>query len=364
MTAATGTIDAALSRPGAWSGDGLRERRIRPVVGWAVVGAGFVVFVVYLAIAWVASGDFHAVRTEVGKAGAVRAWALALTLVELGVLTTAAVYAIRQSLRQRSLSFDTLLFLACATLYWQDPLINFFRQAFFYSSTLLNRGSWVEHIPGWISPNGHLLPEPLLFVGTMYASAIPLEGILAAFIMRRAKQRWPGFGKVRLVLCALAGLALWDLLMETFFVRTGLYAYAGVIRGASVWGGRHYQFPLYECLLWGGFLTFLGALRYFRDDRGRSAVERGSEQVRTSARRRTGLRLLALIGVVNVGMLIYNAGMMSLTFYADRAPAGYPSHLKNHMCGTGTRYECIGPETPVVLPGGRGTYHAQLSGRN
>ena len=60
----------------------------------------------------------------------------------------------------------------------------------------------------------------------------------------------------------------------------GFYTYPGAIRAVSFNAGTYYQWPIYEGLMWGGVQAALCCLRFFTDDRGRTIVERGLDNVR------------------------------------------------------------------------------------
>jgi hypothetical protein len=328
----------------------LEGRKARPVVGWAVVGALFAALQIYIYTSWIASGD--ATTTPTGPdplTGATEIWLNGFQILSVVAAVVIVVIVVRQSLRERRMSFDAMLVTAWVCVYWQDPIINYIRTGFFYNSHFFNVGSWTEHIPGWISPNGTLLPEPIAFVGSLYFWLGPGASLLTFWVMRRAKRRWPRLGNVGLVATAWIVMVALDLLCELIWVRTELYAYSGTIHGLSFWGGEKYQFPIYESVLWPMMWTAMGALKYFRDDKGRSVVERGVDRVR-AVRWRTPLRLLAIIGFANVAMLTYNIAFQAFVLHNDKQPAGYPSYLVNGMCGEGTKYACNGPEIPIPLP--------------
>ncbi len=269
----------------------------------------------------------------------------------LSVVAAVVIVAIvtRQSLRERRLSFDAMLVIAWVSLYWQDPLINYARTGFFYNSHFFNLGSWTEQIPGWMSPNGHLLPEPLAFVGALYFWLGPAASLLTFWVMRRVKARHPQMGTVGLLLSGLGVMIALDLFAELIWVRTSMYAYSGTVHGLSIWGGKWYQFPIYESILWPMMWTAMGALKYFRDDKGRSVVERGVDRVK-ARRGKTALRLLAIVGFANVAMIIYTIPMVGFSLHNDSTPKGYPSYMTNGMCGPGTKYKCNGPDVPIPLP--------------
>ncbi len=331
----------------------LEGRRARPVLWWAAIGGGFVLLQAYIFTSWIASGD--ATPTETGPdklSTATSIWLEGFQALSIVLAVLIVAWVIRQCRREGRITFDAMLVTAWVFLYWQDPLINYVRTGFFYNSHFINFGSWTEHIPGWVSPNAHLLPEPVAFVGALYFWLGPAASLLTFWVMRRAKARWPRLGNFGIIMCALATMVVLDLVCELIWVRTSLYQYSGTISWLSFWGGKRYQFPIYESILWPMMWTAMGALKYFRDDKGRTVVERGVERVK-SVRSRTPLRMLAIIGFANVAMIIYTIPMVFLSLNNSETPSGYPSYLRNGMCGEGTRYACNGPDIPIPLPGSK-----------
>jgi hypothetical protein len=320
------------------------------VLWWASLGAAFVALQAYVFLTWFTSGD--AAHTSTGAdelSTATKVWVVGFQVLSISLAVAIVVYVVRQSLRERRLSFDAMLVIAWVSMYWQDPLLNYVRQQFFYNSYLLNLGAWTERIPGWISPNGSLLPEPLAFVGMTYFWLGPGASLLTFFVMRRAKHRRPQLGVAGLLLVGWLTMVALDLLAEVIFIRTELYAYSGSIHGLSIWGGERWQFPIYEAVLWPMVWTAMGALRYFRDDKGRTILDRGLDRVR-AVRWHTALRVLAIVGFANAAMLIYNVGINGFGLHAGATPDGYPSYMRNGMCGEGTDYACTAPWVPIPLP--------------
>jgi hypothetical protein len=319
------------------------------VLGWAALGAFFVALQVWVYVGWVVSGDAR--PTHVGAQPPdtiVKVWAWLVQGATMAAFAAVIVYCVRQSRRQGRLSFDTLVVIAWASVVWQDPILNYIKPQFLYNSYLINLGSWVEHVPGWLSPRGANLPEPLFLSGFGYFYLGIGSGMIICTAMRRTKRRWPSLGVPALIGVALATAFVLDLLVEGFWVRTSLYAYSGAVESVSLWGGQRYQFPLYESLLWGSVWASVACLRYFRDDYGRSAVERGADQLAVSERRRTALRALALIGFANLVFVGYNVSINAIGLQNGATPAGYPTYLRNEMCGEGTPYACPDPTLPIV----------------
>lgn len=329
----------------------LEGKRSRPILWWAALGMFFAGLAIYIWTRWITSSDFESTPSGPDELNsATELWVVLFQVLSVVLALAFVVWVTRQSIRERRLSFDAMLVIAWGALYWQDPLINYFRTQFFYNSELINFGSWVNFIPGWISPNGSNLPEPLVFVGLIYLWLGPLSALMAFGIMRVVKRRRPQTSVVGLLASAWVVLFVWDVVAEVIFIRTELYAYSGTIHGLSIFGGERYQFPLYESFFWPMVWVAMGALRFFRDDKGRTFLDRGIDRVKASRKQKTALRQFAIIGFANLAMLIYTLPIWWSAFHVGPTPEGYPSYLTNEMCGERTEYACSGPQVPVPLP--------------
>lgn len=327
----------------------LTPAKTRTVLWFAGIGAAVAALQIYVYGSWIASDDF--VATDPGPSelgGSTQFWIVFFQIVSPIAAVLVLGYVVRGCLRERRFTFDAMIVTTWAGLYWLDPFINVLRPQFFYNSHLFNRGSWVEHIPGWISPNGSLLPEPLIFLGAIYLWMGPIATFMVFGIMRRVRARNPRASNLRTIATAWALMVVFLLACELFFIRTGMYAYPTTIHELSIWGGKTYQYPLNELMIWPMVWTSMGALKFFRDDRGRTFLDRGLDEVR-SERMKPALRILAMLAFATMVMLAYYVPMVWMTVYADPAPE-YPSYLRNGMCGVGTDYACPSPGTPIPLP--------------
>ncbi len=177
--------------------------------------------------------------------------------------------------------------------------------------------------------------------------------MLANVVMRRAKSRWPNIGTTGIIGVALVFCMAFDFVIEAIWLRLGIYTYAGSIGWLTIFKGRYYQFPIYEVVLAGGMFAAFACLRYFKDDKGRSVAERGIDDVKGSTRKRTTIRLLATIGIVNVLMIVtYSLPMQWFGTHADSWPEDITSrsYLTNGLCGPETDYACSGPGVPIPRP--------------
>ena len=334
----------------------LEPRPVNPVKIWAATGAGFIALQGYVYSAWILSGD--AVRTPTGPTpvpGYMRWSAHASEVIVVGlVIFFGYGFLVRPWRRERRVTLDGLLYLAFFTLYWADPLLNYGQTWATYNSVFFNLGSWTMHIPGWIAPRNNLFPEPLLWAGGLYPTWMFGATIMAGAVMRRAKQRRPAIGTLGLLGTCLAFFMVFDFVSELTFMRLGLYTYAGSIDWLTFFHGHYYQFPVYEVLLFPLAWTGFAALRYFRDDKGRTFAERGIDNLRISPAKKNGLRFLALAGALNVLFFISNVPLAWFGLQADTWPHDIQkrSYLTDGICGPGTHYACPGPAVPILKPEG------------
>jgi hypothetical protein len=302
--------------------------------------------------AWVISGDFK--QNTIGRSLAPDWYVTLVRCVEVfGLLVTLAIlwyFVVRPKLRTGRLSFDGLFFLGCWMLFIQEPWINYTSLQFLYSTTFVNFGSWLRWIPGWSSPHPQLEPVALVW-GTAYLWLVAIPGWAGSRFMTRARSRRPDIGVFRLVGTTFAAFVVFDLLLETFIVRTQLFSYGATVPSLTLFAGHKYQFPLYETVSWCATYTGLACLHHFRDDRGRSLVERGIDKLKVRGRLKTFARFLAIMGACQLVMLVtYN---IPYQFWALHA-GPMPQTLVNEpwrtagVCGPRTSYDCPTPKDPIA----------------
>ena len=332
----------------------VEERKVVPVKWWAAIGAGFVALMVYVLTAWIISGD--AVPTPVGPdsvPGYMKFSAILVQIVCPALLIGLGIkFVVLPLKRERRIPFDGVLLLALVTLIWQDPLIGYTASWGSYNAYLINFGSWGPQIPGWVQPNGEHIAEPVLFMAAYPALVLPLS-VACCWVMRKTKERWPQIGTVGLIAAGFGAGMVLDFVFEVPFAFTGLYNFGG-IPGPRLFAGHYSVFPLIELPLMGTLLAGVGALRYFRDDKGNSLAERGIDTLRISGAKKTAVRFLAIAGMVNV---VYIAGFMLPYQWLTTHSSAWPedttsrSYLRSEICGPGTGYHCAGPSVPIPRTG-------------
>ena len=247
------------------------------------------------------------------------------------------------------LSSDGLIVLALISLNWQNTFPNYFSHSIYLNSVFLNWGSWYQYIPGWVSPNMHRLPEAPIAWGLCYACwFVFFPMVMGAKLMRYLKERRPDASAAKIFWSAWVVFMIVDFILEGFFLRTGMYAYAGVVQSLAIWGGETYQFPVYEIIGWALAWTIYASMYYYRDDRGLTWAERGINHLNIGKSMKKFVRFLALAGAFNL-IFLFSANIPVAIggLNADPMPEGYPSYLTNGICGPGSEYECPDPALPI-----------------
>jgi hypothetical protein len=346
-----GSVAVASARP-----QEVEERRVHPILVWAALG---VVFLVWQGIGygrWIASGPQPTPKGSVPVPGwhQTAVWGAMITSF-ICVPLAIWFWLIKPWRKTGRLQFDGLMLIGCATMIWQDTGLNWTKNWYTYSSAFpFQHGSWYGHLPGWLAPNGSLLVVPpweALMYFYVYFGAMVFGG----WVLRKAKERWPSIGMLGMIAVAVTFGAVFDLILEPLtIVRMGLWTYPGAIKGLTIFHGHYYQFPIYEAFFGGCWFAGFALFRYYRNDRGETVAERGAEELRVSAKVRTGVRVLATIGCMNLIFLgIYNLPMQFFALNSDPWPADIQNrpYLTNMVCGPGTDQVCGGRDVPVARPG-------------
>ena len=330
-------------------------RSINPALVWGIIGALLLAMEFYVVGKWILSPYF--VPTDPGPDPLPQStWYLLRTME---VISTTSIFAMTWFLvikpwrRDGRPSLDGILVVVWMNLFFQDPFLNYTSTQYYINSHLYNFGSWtLGAMPGWTSPNGNLLPEPLLLWFGAYGWFGFLPCLAACFGMRKYKEKFPRASVLELILVAWAIMFCIDMVGEATMIRGGIYAYPGHIKEITLWEGETYQFPLNESFFMGAVMAATACLRYFVNDRGETLVERGIERLKFSNTQQHLLRFLAVYGWVHLGMwVLYNIPQQWVGTHTDPFPANYPSYLSNHMCVSGNSgNQCPGPGVAMPRP--------------
>ena len=326
------------------------------VVCWAWVGAAILLFMLFVFANWFLSG--RAVPTDPGPdpISAIELqfiyWVQAAAVV-LGIVAL-TFFVILPWRRQGQATTPGMLYICWLTLFFQDPMMSYSSASLLYNSHMVNLGSWtLGAMPGWMSPNGSNLPEPLLLIIVGYtiigySLCFPVLAGLNAIKARR-----PRISRFHLAIIGVLALIALDTLFETLLLRTGVYAYPAGIAWMTLFAGETYQFPLSEGLTYGGgVIGSTLVLLLYRDDRGQTWVERGLDQVRLSSTGRQWVKFFALFAYVHVCMFaLFFIPTQWFAMHGDSFPKGYPSYMTNGLCAYGPAHnECPGPGVSIPRP--------------
>lgn len=348
------TITQSRKQGGARSVDasavGLKP--VRPVLGWAAVGLLFNVLAAYVVGRFLLDGPTPTHRGPTEASDLLWAGVVFWQVFSLvAMLVAGYVWLVRPWRRERRITTDGLFVLVFALLYWQDPLSNWAAAQWTLNAMYVNLGSWGQYFPGFIAPNQHLTPEPILSEGPVYVWGVFGAIVFSNYLMRRAKARWPNIGHAKLIaICYFFFVALDSIAEPLVMALFGGWTYAGSIKGLTLFEGRYFQFPIYQGFHWGVTWTAMALVRFYMNDRGETIVERGIAQVRASAKGKTFLRFLALSGVMNVLYLFtYNLPMGYWALNQSTWPTEIQerSYYTYGVCGPGTDYACSGPGVPI-----------------
>jgi hypothetical protein len=324
-----------------------------PIRLFAVLGGVLMVFIVWVMARWITGPYFKTVPAGPDKAPG---WMMfALHAFEFGGLPLAAfvIYrcVIRPWRRDGRPSTDGLLVIAFATVWFQDPFSTYYVNWFAYNKYLINFGSWVHDIPGWIAPGkpGNMFAEPIVFIGPSYVYFLTASVIFGTWVMRRSKARRPSLQGYQLLLICFVAMCAVDFVAEgLIWMPLGFWAYPG--GHGILFPSTYHKFAVEEMVPIGLMFTGLSALRYYRDDRGYTFAERGAERLNISRRRVNLMRVLAVIFAVQ-----------AITFVCYSVPAAWSvthqrpwpkdtldrSYFTNGLC-VGNGRACTGPSTPIA----------------
>lgn len=331
------------------------KSKTRPITYWAVFGGLTLAFILFIWGKWVTGPYFKSVPygpdiPPTWMRVVLRGW-------EFGGLAALALLLywvlVRPWRRERRVAFDGLMVLTFFFMWFWDPISSITGHWFAYNSYLYNMGSWVNDFPGWRSfgAPGHMLPEPILWVPATYMTVFYAGCVFACWGMRKMQTRWPSWGPGRTLIGCFVLMLFFDLLFEGLvWMPLGFY-HAGGYGGPALWPDSYHKFPLGETIVASFLWTGWSALRYFKNDRGETLVERGVTELRISTTKKTVLRMLALIGSMSlVFNVTYNIPMA--LFVSDHM-SPWPksiqerSYFTDHLCGAQTDRACPGEGLPA-----------------
>jgi Spirocyclase AveC-like len=337
------------------------ERTVPAVLAWAVLGAALLAFEIYVLARWVLGPNFRPSHpgNDPISAGQQALFLVLQIAIPIGMVVALWVWVIRPRRREGSLTTDGMLALSGVMIFFWDMCMNYTSVTLLYNSGLVNFGAWAtDSWPGWVSPHADRLPEPIFVCLPGYTALVFSQVMLILFIVRKIKSRRPTLPAWAVWPILFFGLILIDTIIESILLRLGIYAYPGGIRWLSLYSGKPYQLPLTEPIFFAGFgLGAIAALSYFRDDRNRTIVERGIDDLSVGPAKRQWIKFLAIFGGVHAAFAIfYFVPNQFLALHSGEFPRGYPSHMINNMCtypgnqASAGLNPCAGPGVPIPRP--------------
>jgi hypothetical protein len=135
-----------------------------------------------------------------------------------------------------------------------------------------------------------------------------------------------------------------------FITRTQLFSYSSTVPSLTLFAGTKYQFPLYETVSW--CFTYLGlaCIHHFRDDMGRTLVERGVDSLKVTGRAKTFCRWVAIMGACQLVMLVtYNIPYVYWGLHSGPTPRALQRDLwrSGGVCGPTAAFSCAAPGHPL-----------------
>jgi hypothetical protein len=317
---------------------------------WVANGLFWFGLAVYVWGSWMLGPDFKA--NTLGVDQAPESYVLLVRTAEAISVLLAIFqlwhFVVKPKIRTGRFSFDGLFFLACLTLYLQEPWINYNNHQFLYTTVAYNMGSWVNYVPGWNSPNGDLIPVGSIIWATAYLNLVAFWAYSGSLFMRWLKSKRPGISNINLILATFAVFLPFDFVLEQTALALGLFNYSSTVPELTLWAGEPYQFPVYEMVLWCAALTGWSSVHFFRNDRGETYVERGIESIRfPSSGAKTFTRFVMMMGICQLYfLLLYNVPY----FYWSTKGAAFPAYGEWRVagvCGPQSKYDCPAADVPV-----------------
>ena len=321
---------------------------------WMGIGLAWFLLAVYVWSAWILGPDFK--QNSTGRELASSGYTLWVRCVEVGSVVLALwqiwYFILGPKLRTGRMSFDGLFFLACWSLYLQEPWLNYNNHQFLYTTVSYNMGSWVNYIPGWNSPNGELLPVGSIIWFTAYLNLVGLWAYAGGCFMRWIKSKKPDISNLGLIAVTFVAFLPFDLVLEQIILRGELFNYASTVPELTLWAGEIHQFPIYEAMSWCACLTAWSCVYYFRNDKGETFAEQGLSQIKFPAEGlKTFARFLVIMGFCHtMFLLLYN---MPYFYWSTKGGAfpPYKEYRTAGMCGPKTDFDCPDLHIPVPKKG-------------
>ena len=334
--------------------DPASDDRTPAVKIWAGIGLAFVLLHTYIITSWVTGPNFQRVAQGPSEPPT---W-MKIELIAWQAFSIPAALAmlyflvIRPWRRNRNVGIDGLFVIAGFSIFCQDVWSSAGNHWFTYNSYMVNFGSWANDVP-WFNAYGkpaQMLVEPILFLPAAYTYIMAIGAALGCWAMRMFKTRRPQTKTVGMIAFGFLVMCAFDVVIEgMIWLPLGIFEYPG--GHWSLFPNSYHKFPLNEMLTIGAVFTAMAALKFYRDDRGLTIVERGVTKLGLSPGKTLALRALAIVGFVNLAMFaFYNVPNTLLAINGEEWPADLQkrSYFLDGLCGEGTDRACPGGSNPHI----------------
>lgn len=322
----------------------------KPVLLFAAWGVISLLIGVWAMGHWIVSSDFK--PSPMGPDPLPHSVWLTLRITEVVALSCAVwllwKFMIKPWRQTGKLGWDGMFMFAGFSLWWTDPIDNYFNFTFMYNTGFYNMASWTRWIPGWEAPNQNLFPEPLFFVGGLYIWWFIAPVAVGCWCMRKLQEKRPDLSLMSQLGIMFAGFMVFDFVAEGIFQYLEIFKYVGTWGALTVFAGTEHQYPLYNSVIMAMFFMGMTTLRYFRDDKGHSWAERGIDAIQLPEAAKAWLRQFAIMGFLSANiMIMYYTPFLLFSMKVDSFPK-YPSYLTATICGEHSAYAC--PDRKVPIP--------------
>lgn len=324
-----------------------------PVKFWAAIGVVFFIFSFYIWGAWLASGPVqtHA-PLNLDQAEQLRQTIFVWIERVSFLLLIWALYhfTFRPLIRERRLTNDGIAMATMPILWFQEPIGHYASPWWSYSTYFTSWGNWAGQLPGVMSANVGVIPEPIPFSMACYPTLLGVPVLIILWAMRKYKEKFPSAGAASVMCFAFVCGLIYDFVCEHFPARAQIWSFQRVVESWSLWGGHYYQYPIYEGIFFGGMAVAMASTLYFVNDKGQTFVDRGVEKVKAGPVGKAALRFFAMLGLFELFFLfLYNAPIQFISMHADPMPEDMPAHLRPGLCGEGTEYVCASKDLPIIV---------------
>jgi len=321
----------------------------KPVYLFAAWGVISVLIGLWAMGHWIASPDFTPSPMGPDPLPNSVYWTLRITEVVALVCAVALLwkFMIKPWRQTGKLGWDGMFMIAGWSLWWTDPIDNYFNFTFMYNTGFYNMASWTRFIPGWEAPNQQLFPEPLFFVGGLYIWWFIAPVAVGCWGLRKLQEKHGDLSLMSRLGIMFGAFMVFDFVAEGIFQYLQIFKYVGTYAPLTIWAGTEHQYPLYNSVIMAMFFMGMTCLRYFKDDKGNSWAERGIDQIQLPAAGKSLMRQFAIIGFLSANiMIMYYTPDLLFSMKVDSFPK-YPSYLTADICGERSAYACPSQQVPI-----------------